>query len=352
MRLKNFFLFLISFLTGLGLFVWIYNVVGWQEIRKTLSVFTNSQGLIIFGLTLLMILIGNWKWKEILKDRGIKACFRELFSFYLASFAISFFTPIVFLGGEIFRAYALKEKHVLSWSKSMASVVIDRVLEWTTSLVVIFLGILFFFSRINLPPKDLAIIFGGVFLFFVGGISFFYFKIFRRESIIKALTSIFNQRLDSEPLEIEKEIFNFFQLKNISMWKGFVFAVLQTVIAYVRAWLLIIFLGKEISALSTISILGFSFLAMTFPIPAALGSHEAVQVFAFNSLGLGSSAATAFTLIIRGAEAILALVGLVILFQLGFFLFKNNLLKKAEKLIKSKYKEEKNYQKFDLEMKV
>lgn len=330
MSLKNVLLFLVSLLVGIGLFLWIYNTIGWQEIKNTFLVFTGWQGLIIFCLTLLTTLIGNWKWKEILRGEGVKISFWELFRYYLAGFAVMFLAPILLGVGEIFRGYILKEKNQISWSKATASVIIDRVLEWTTNLVVIFFGILFFLYNAGLPPKNLVIIFGGAFLFFIAGISLFYFKTFKRESLARALGKIFNHRLDSKPLEIEEEIFDFFKPKKKSMWKSFGLSFFRTAVMYLRAWLLIIFLGKEVSALSALSILGFNYLAVMIPIPAALGSHEAIQVFAFNSLGWGFSAATVFTMIIRGAELIMALVGLAILFRLGFVLLKNNLINRVK----------------------
>ena len=104
---------------------------------------------------------------------------------------------------------------------------------------------------------------------------------------------------------------------------------------YSRVWFLIIFLGKEISTLSALSILGFTYLAVMIPIPTALGSHEAIQTFAFGSLGLGASTATAFTMIVRGAELIIALTGVAILFQIGIILLKEALFKKLNNFKKS-----------------
>jgi len=174
--MRKFLLFLVSLLVGIGIFIWIGRTVGWQEIKNAFLVFTGWQGLVIFGLTLLMILIGNWKWKEILRGENVKISFRNLLNPYLAGFSVMFLAPILLLAGEFFRGYVLKEKNAIPWSKGMASVFIDRILEWTTNLVVIFFGVLFFLYTIGLPPRNLVIIFGGVFLFFAGGISYFYLK--------------------------------------------------------------------------------------------------------------------------------------------------------------------------------
>lgn len=324
--MKKVLLLLISLLIGVVLFVWIGKTVGWQEIKRAFLVFTGWQGGGILGLTILMALVGTWRWKEILKGIGAKVPFRDLWRTYLASFSIRYLAPIIIVGAEIFQGYILKARHSIPWSKGMASVIIDRILEWTANLVVIFLGILFFLLTIGLPPMKLAIIFGGVFLLFAAVIIFFYFKSFKRESMVR----FFVRSNQNQLLEIEKEIFNFFRSKKLLMWKAFLLSFFRATIMFLRTWLLIIFLGKSIGGLPALSILGFTYLAVMIPIPTALGSHEAIQIFAFNSLGLGASTATAFTMIIRGAELIIALIGIIILFRLGIILIKNTVFKKLD----------------------
>ena len=326
--MKKILLFIVSLLIGIGLLIWIGKVVGWQEIKDSFLVFTGWFGVIIFLLTLLIILISNWRWQEILKEEGSQVSLKGLFPSYLGGFSVMFLAPILLWGGEIFRSYLLKRNNSISWSKGVASVIIDRVLEWTTNLVIIFFGTLFFLFTIGSPPMKLVIIFGGVFLLFAGGISYFYLKVFKKESLAQIFFKIFNLKKmnpENSVLEIEKEIFNFFQLRKKSLWKSFGISFLRAGIMYFRVLLLIIFLGEKISALPALSILGFTYLAAMIPIPAALGSHEVIQTFAFNSLGLGASTATAFTMIIRGAELILALAGVVILLKLGINLLKNTL---------------------------
>jgi uncharacterized protein (TIRG00374 family) len=336
--MKKFLLLLASFFIGIGLFLWVIKFIGWQEIKNAFLVFTGWQGLAILGLTVLMMLIGNWKWKEILKGENVKISFRNLLNPYLAGFSVMFLAPILLFAGEIFRGYVLKKNNLIPWSKGMASVFIDRILEWTTNLVVIFFGVLFFLLIIGLPPTKLLIIFGGVFLFFAGGIGYFYLNTFRKKSMARFILKILGLKNFDQGgtiLEAEREIFNFFKPKRRAMWKGFGLSFLRAAAMYFRAWLLILFLGKSISALPALSILGFTYLAVMIPIPTALGSHEAIQIFAFNSLGLGLSAATAFTMIIRGAELIVALVGVVILYRLGVGLIKQALFKKINNFTKN-----------------
>jgi len=329
--MKRILLLILSLIAGIILLKWVIGFVGWNEIKGALMVFKGWEGILIFILTLLIILTANWRWREILKGQDVNISFWDLFSPYLAGFAVMFLAPVLVWGGEVFRAYAVKRKSSLSWSKALASVVIDRVLEWTVNLVIILAGLTFFLSRMGLPPKNLLITFGGVFLLFSAAISWFYFKTFRRESITKTFRRLFGGSLSEEPLLIEKEIFDFFRFENKPMVKSFLISFLRAAVMYLRTWLLIAFLVKEISPISAVSILSFTYLAAMIPIPTSLGSHEAIQAFAFKSLGMGVPAATAFTMIIRAAELLFSLAGLVVIMRYGVIFFKKIILDKVDK---------------------
>jgi uncharacterized protein (TIRG00374 family) len=263
---------------------------------------------------------------------GARVPFKKLWQPYLAGFAIRYLAPVVIFGSEIFQSQALKETNSVPWSKSLASVIVDRILELTASLVVIFFGTSFFLLKIGLPPIKLGLIFAGFLFLLTSLVAFFYFKSFKRESMAKAIGRIFNNKLDDHPLEIEKEIFSFFKIKKKTMWRGFFLSFLKAGIMWLRTWFLVLFLGKSLGALPALSILGFYCLVSMIPITADFGSHEAIQAFAFNSLGIGAGTGTAFALIVRGVELILSLIGIIILFHLGVELLKNVLFRKTKKI--------------------
>lgn len=324
--MKKIIFFLISLFIGTGIFSWVVKAIGWQEIKKAFLIFACWQGLVIIGLTILAVLIGTWKWGELLKIGGVKIPFLFLLKYYLGGFSIMFFLPQIIFGGEVFKGILLREKSSVPGIKGIASVFTDRILEATVFLVVIFFGAIFIFFKTNFQLQKITIIFGAIFFVFVLALFIFYFKGFKRESIIR----FFIGGDKNEPLEIEKEIFNFLKFKKKLLLRVFSLNILRVAVMLLRTWFLIIFLGKNIEILPALTVLGFSYLAFLIPIPAALGSHEAVQIFVFNSLGLGANTATAFTMAIRGAELIMALMGVIILFKLGTTLAKNNLFKKVD----------------------
>ncbi|MBL7142277.1 MAG: flippase-like domain-containing protein [Candidatus Pacebacteria bacterium] len=331
--MKKLLLFLFSFLVGALIFFWVLKIVGWQEIKNALLVFTGWQGLAILFITFLMAVFGTWKWKEILDGKGQKISFREMWRIYIATFSIRLLAPILIVGAEIFQGYMLKKRDEVPWPQGMASVILDRILEWTVNLIVILFGAVFFLLTIGIPPMKLLICVGIIILFFIAAISFFYVKAFKKQSMTKFLGRFMNNGQENHLFEIEKEIFSFFKPRKQNMWKVFILNFLRTGLMILRTWLLIIFLGGKIGFLSAISVLGFTYLAMIIPIPTSLGSHEAVQSFAFNYLHLKTATATAFTMIIRGAELMVALLGIFILFRLGVSLIKNIIFKRANKAL-------------------
>ena len=327
--MRKFFLFLISLLIGIFLFSWVLKSVGWQEIKRAFLIFTLWQGIAILIFTFGKILTATWKWKVILISEGIDLPFLNLLNIYLSGFSIMYFLPAAFLGGEIFQSYVLKSKHSIPWSKGMASSISDQILDWTTNLVVIFFGMIFFILKIAFLPKKIALISFVLFPLALFGIFYFYFKAFKKESIIEFLFRRFSRNFkNSEAFETEKEVFNFFNFKKISFWKGVSLAFFEEVFLLLRIWFLVNFFGQNINFLSTLSILAFSYLALMIPIPAVLGIHEGVQAFAFDALKLGVGLGTAFALVIRGADLILALIGIFISFKLGSGLLREELLKK------------------------
>lgn len=308
--------FLISLFVGVILFFLVIRFVGWGEIKKAFLTFKTFRGIIILGLIFLMILIGVFEWKVILKGLGIDFSFKELFQSFLAGFSIMYLFPPIFFGREIFRGYFLKKKKGIPFSKAMTSTLIDRVLDFTTEFVFIFSGILFFLFFIGIPPKRFLIIFGGIFLFSLVSLSFFYFKILKRESFLRFLIKPISQRTNS-PLEVEKPLFEFFKLKNKYMWQGYVLTFFEKVVEFLKTWLLISFLGEFPGFFPTLSILSFYYLAAMIPIPAQLGSQEAIQAFLFSRFNLGMARGVAFSILDKGAQLIFVFLGVLLLFKIG-----------------------------------
>lgn len=324
--MKKAFLFFASLFLGALLFVWVVGKIGWQDVWVVILTFSVLKLLVIIVLTLIMFYIGVLRWREVLKSQGLFIGLPRLWNSYLAGFTLSFFVPMIFFGNEILRAYALRDAKNVSFAKRMASVIIDKILELAVYLIVIISGVVFFLLNAGTYPSFLLLILAGSLLF----LGIVLFLLFKKKSMIRIFLS---GREDNGIAEIEQEILDFFHFKNPFLFKGLLYSVLKSGAAIARAWVLILFLGKTIGILPVIGVVGFHYVALFVPIPAALGLHDVLQIFAFQSIGMSGSVGVGFALIVRVAEFLIALAGIGILVRLGIGMLAKMLFKKTMRLI-------------------
>ena len=337
--MKKFLFFVSSLAFGSILFIWVIKEIGWKEIESVFHSFSLWKAFIILVLTFSTALVKAWRWKIILKNQGYKISAPEIFEYYLSGLTVSFLIPMVVMGGEIFRCYDLKERYSVPWTKSIASVIIDRVLEITVYSALIIIGVVFFIFRAGFPSGTTGIIIFSIIALAILGIIVFYFKSFKKESIIYFFlkgVSMENSGSADAAMEIENEIFKYFRPKQKIMWEGFGISALSGAFALIRTFFLITFLGKTIGITVASSVLGFSYLATIVPIPAAIGSHELVQSFVFGGLGLGANTGAAFALTVRCAETVLALIGSIFFVKFGIQIAESSLVRKITSLFNIK----------------
>ncbi|HEA84669.1 MAG TPA: flippase-like domain-containing protein [Candidatus Wildermuthbacteria bacterium] len=328
--MKRFLLSIFSLILGAILFGVVVKNVGWQGIWDTIILLSGPKGVLILLLTLVIWFVSNIRFKRILDGMGHSLPLLVLWPVYLAGFAISFLMPMLILGGELFRAYVLRDRFNVPFQKGAASVLIERLLEMTVLFVIVVFGFVFFFLSVGLPSKELTYIALAVVMIVAALLIFFYITSFKNKSIVRFFS---RGAGNGNILELEREVFRFFTFRNPRFWEGLMWSVIKNLAAIARTWLLVIFLGKTLGFLPILSILSFFYISMLIPIPAALGTHDAFQVFAFGALGAGASTGAAFALIIRAAELLLAIIGIVLVVPLGINLIKNRFLNKIGKLI-------------------
>jgi len=326
--MKKVLLFLIAFFIGLALFIWVLRMVGWSDIRKILLSFTGYQGLIILFLTLLIWLVGFWKWQFVLSSQGCNFSKRTLLQITFAGNAVTYLlTPTAIFGGEGFRMYSLRKKSSVPWENNIAAIIIEKLLSASIAWLFLIVGLLsFIFLNQSLSGQFSiisTIIIGGLSL----GLLIFYLQCFRKKSIFRLIFRFLGKQFKNGHLteNIEKEIFTFFDFRKKIMWKGLGIAFFRYFLIFLRCWLLIFFLSGGLNILIALAIMFFLYLAYSFPLPAGLGSLEAAQAFAFNSFGLGAATGITFSLILRGAEIIISLIGTIFLIKLGLEIFAGNI---------------------------
>lgn len=336
--MKKFLFFLLSLIIGFGGVWFVIREVGWQPLFQLFLFVRYWQAFVIIILTLLIALLNVFCWQFILKTQGHSFSLLELSDIWLAGFAISYFTPIAFLGGEAFMSLAFRKKTSLRCKKNISSIIILRILNGSIVLLFSAFGVFVFFVLVGLFFEKI-ILASIIILGLLSVLAFFYYKSFKGKSILKGFLRIFGERSISKEnsiIGIEKDIFTFFKAGNKIIWQGLGIAFIISLLRIFRLWLIVFFLGGiAINIFQVFAIFAFVSIAHFLPIPAALGTLEVSQFFLFGSLELGAEVGTVFSLILRGAHLFLGLIGIfcLIKFWMKFQVF-DKILGKIKKIFK------------------
>ncbi|MDD4661847.1 MAG: lysylphosphatidylglycerol synthase transmembrane domain-containing protein [Candidatus Pacebacteria bacterium] len=321
-------LFFLSILFGAIIFIYVGDAIGWDFILNSFKIFLNFEGLVVIFLSFFIAFLGALRWKGIVKN-GQNISLFNLFKIYIAGFSIQYFFPMILFGSEAFRASLLEHREKIGWDRALASVIIERIIEWTINILVILIGVLYFFYEVQKPSQNLALIFGVSIVFFLLILFFVYVYLFKKNSFIKKILFKITKKDYKEGVAIktEKIVFEYFNIKNINLWKGYFFSILKVLAMFLRVWFIVFFLGNILNFMPSLSILGFSFLSTMVPIPTALGVQELIQSFVFGNLNISLGTSSSFSMILRAGDVIVSLIGCALFFKVGFEFLKNKICK-------------------------
>lgn len=316
--MKQFLFFLFSLISGIFVFFLIVGQVGWQDIMEPLLLFPIWKIGVIIILALLIILAVTYKWKLILETKKSRISKTTLWKIVMSNFLVSYLTPIIFFANEVLVVRLIKRNNI-SRNKAIAFVFIEKIIAMTVSFFLIAIGILSFFFLTAEPLNFIILISTAVIIIFIIILAFFYWRFYNQKSIFKYFFKIFRLKNfeNSKAKNIEKELFVFFNFKNRAIKKIFAVTFLIHILIFIQYWFLVFFLIRNtLNILETFSLYAFIQIAHFLPFPAALGVLELSSKLIFDTLGLGSGVAIAFSLILRAVMLLISLIGAICLTNL------------------------------------
>lgn len=327
------FLTSISFIVGLSILTLVVFIVGLEEIANMMARFSFWGIIPLIVLTVITNFVSAIKWQYTFKVMGVQVGLWPLFKAWLIGYAMSYMTPVAYIGGEFFRGYALKEKYGVPWVKSMASIVVEKITESVVWISVIFLGTLIFLTSPHPPvlSRFLSASLLGM-LFFGGALALVFIFVFRKKSILYGLIlkpfGLEKSQSGKFLSSVEKEFMDFFAARN----QKHLFWVLKvSLIKYLFFWarnvLLIYYLAGVVSVSGGIMSVGFLQLSYIFPLPAALGAQEGLLSAVFSGLGYETGFGAALSILMRIADMIMVGAGIYIMMKWGLGKFVFHILK-------------------------
>ena len=302
-------------LLSLGFFIYIVIRIDPQQIKQILQRMSWQQFTILFLLRVLFWLIRAVNWQIVLKRTDAPHSLWQLLLARVVGHSVGYLTPSSKIGGEAVRVIYLNTS---DRKKVLASIVVDKTIEWCATITLIILGILLAVSRVTLSPKHqwtFLLLALGCLLFIVFFIkkqrSGFFIWILDGLKKIKITFKFLEKKRDTIE-ETDRHISAFYRHHQ----KTFI-ALFFSYVALVFVWTLeiyytFLFIGATgISVVDSFLVVVLGSFAFVLPgIPGSIGVYEVTYLSVFAILGIKVEFGVAQVLVRRVMGLLWALIGL------------------------------------------
>lgn len=340
--MKKLIKFLVALVLGLTIFYAVIRRAGFITLKETAGLFFSLEGLALIGLTLLIWVVGIFRWKTVLGCHGEKKSFRELMGVWAVGYTVDYLTPVSLFGGEALRVYLTGNVLNVDWEKSFSSVIIDKILDGTFHVLFIVTGVIIFLTYGDFPEIWIFWIVILAIFGLVVALTTFYSRAISKKSILLLILGFFGlEKTEVKATKNGEFIFNtegnvlrFFSPSQSFFWKGVILSLIRHLLFYARAVALIILLVGVYDPVKSIAIQGMSYLSMLLPLPAGLGGLEAISSFAFETMNLGFERGAVFGMTWRALDLVVCLLGVIFGIKIAFTLFKLKTFNFVDRLFK------------------
>ncbi len=304
--------------------------VNLAEVWEYLRHLQPGQLLLLLAFNVVVLATFSARWWLLLYAQGYALPYHNLIAYRLATFAVSYFTPGPHFGGEPLQVYLVTARHKVPVSVSIAAVVLDKVLEMLANFTFLTLGVLFVLRLQVLPGvSDEQLLAASLLLLslpvmvlvalwmgwhplstVLGWIDRGWQRVARRRGRSPgALTESAFYRTVRQSED-----------QSTALCRQHPFILLLALGASALSWAAIVaefwfmtgVLGLGLTLPEAVAALLAARVAILLPLPAALGALEASQALAMRALGQSPAAGVSLSLLIRGRDVFLGVVGLLL----------------------------------------
>ncbi len=277
-----------SLLLGFGILALLVYLSDWQEVFNNIR--NANLSYIILGtlLTIFLMLLRTFRWKFLLNKIQILIPLSSIFYIFMAGLFISNLTPARM--GEPVRSYILKRREGISFSRSLPSVLVERIFDIIVLILLAILGTFILFHSLGYLQSIILL----VIIIYLGSISTIISICSKKDSILKFSSLLYKffgwipsfRRIESN---VEGITLNFH--KSLVTYKNknaLILTLLFSVIIWSFEGLILQLAFKSLAMnpglLSSIGILSIAMLiGIISSLPGGIGSQEAVMVLLFTS---------------------------------------------------------------------
>lgn len=302
----------------------LYRSVSLDDVLAVLRHLTAVEVVVLIAANALVLLALNGRWWVILKAQGHRLPYLELAGYRLAAFGLSYFTPGPHFGGEPLQVLLVERNQAVPRTAAVAAVTIDKSLELLVNflflvagvLVVVEVGLLagnarlaavaFSVLMLLLPLALLGAIWSGKHPLsaWAGWGERLYFVRSRPK------WSSGYARVVAGLRQSEQEATDFCRDSADAFLLAFTVSIISWITMLAEYWLMVAFLGVELSAIQLLVTYTAARIAFLLPLPGGLGTLDASLVFSFGALGLDPAVGLSAGLLIHLRNIALGGLGL------------------------------------------
>ncbi len=306
----------LTVLLGILIFAFIIYKIGPDQIWQNIKKITWQNFLILVVLRILYWLLRTINWKVILDEYEGNNSLFHLYIARMCGHAVSQLTPSAQVGSEATR---IMMANCSSKRISIASVVVDKTIEFLTVVFFTIIGVVALFAHMSLSGRLKS--------FFIGGVAiaslFVLFIFFKQKKgllgwIVDIMARIkirfkFLEKNREKIKETDEYISDFYRNHRRTFLKTFSLYALLNMLWVTEIHLNLLFIGvKDISYVESFIVTILGNLACVIPfIPASLGIYEATYVGFFALLGRGTGVGLTLVLMRRIIALLMAGFGLL-----------------------------------------
>lgn len=300
------------------------------EVLARLRRLQPEQLLLLLAVNVAVLATFSARWWLLLAAQGYRINYPLLMAYRLATFAVSYFTPGPHFGGEPLQVYLVTARHQVPVAVSVAAVVVDKVLEMTANFTFLTLGVLFVVQAQALPGVGEAQLLATSIVLLLLPLSLLVALFLDRRPVSALLAWLEGpwrwlarrQGRQATPLaattfartvrQSEDQSIDLCRHHPVTLALAVGASALSWAAIVGEFWLMTTVLGLDLTLPEAVAALLAARVAILLPLPAAVGALEASQALAMQLLGKSPAAGVSLSVLIRGRDVLLGVVGLAI----------------------------------------
>lgn len=297
---------------------WALKDVPWREIAATLRLLKLAQIVVLLLVNAVILATFGGRLWLILRAQAQPLPLLTLLKYWLAGFAISYFTPGPQFGGGPFQIYLLQRNHEISLPVATAAVATSKLLERIGNAIFLLFGLLVLL-RFHLFSTQASGTLTLLLLVLLALPVAYWLALWRGRRPLLAGLRLLPERLarrwgwqkfSKVAEDVEGQVATFCQQAPLVLVMGLMLTLFSWILVLIETWLALVFLGVRVEPLQVVGIVAAAQLAFLTPLPAGLGALEAAMVFTLRGLGYPPAHGASLALLVRVRDVTLGGLGL------------------------------------------